>query len=186
MRKLKIGIVILVVIGFPLVSWIYLNSGLQWRIDAQEATESKGSLGSFALVTLNGDTLTQSNMAVMFYIFGSLVDSISASTLRTIHEQFAVRSDYRTISMRSELEPGSVREDLARWLDVKCLTGCEDLSQMLFTEGSTAVIVDDSLRIRGRYTLANADDVRALIRHTAVVLPIEKREKLELKRGINQ
>jgi cytochrome oxidase Cu insertion factor (SCO1/SenC/PrrC family) len=185
MRKLKIGIVILVVIGFPLISWIYLSSGLKWRLTAQEETKVKGTLGSFSLTDQKGEIYTRESITGRFYIVATLKDSLSANTLHKVHEQFAVRSDYRTIALVQAFDSTDADVD-ARWLDLRCLSGCDGLTSLLFSDGANAAIVDDSLRVRGRYVLSDTEDVRALIRHTAVVLPIDKREKLELKRGANK
>jgi len=181
-RKLKISIVVLIVIGFPLISWIYLRSGLNWRIKAQEETAVKGLINAFSLSGDDGVLISNETLLGRFYIITDAADSVAAGKLNAVHEQFAVRDDFRTICILDDLG-NSWHPSGSGWINATCETGCAELMKLLFMDQKNAAIVDDSLRVRGRYDLTNMDEVRALIRHTAVVLPIEKREKLELKRG---
>lgn len=180
MRVLRVVIVVLVLIIFPLVSWIYLSKGLKWRLGAQEETAVKATLDAFTLTTEDGETLAEADLTGQFQVIAMVPDTASARRLGEIQEQFGVRPDYATFSLQSEQIPQMPLDSAI--ISVQCMSGCEGLFALLFEEDHTAAIVDDSLRVRGRYVLSKPDDVNELIKHLAVVLPISKRDRIELKR----
>jgi hypothetical protein len=185
MRTLKIIVVLLVLIGFPALSWYYLSSGLRWRINAQEATRRKEALRNFTLVDKDSVLITSQEMAGTYYLIARPGDAAAVDHLKRVGAQFGVRHDFRTVILLPGGKEGLELNESA-WMQLTCAQGCEALNQMLFEEDYTAAIVDSSLYLRGRYHLSSMQEMRKLVEHLAVVLPIEKRERIELKRGKEQ
>ena len=183
MRTLRIIIILAVLIGFPAVSWIYLNSGLKWRIKAQDETEKGVMLEEFTLVLNDTSTMQSADLKGMFQIMAAPQDSQSWRHLRMIHEQFKARHDFRILVIDAPERVDADTSDHNTWIQARCLRGCDALREILFTDGFTSAIVDDSLYVRGRYQLAEIQEMRQLTEHMAVVLPIEKRKRIELIRG---
>jgi len=185
MRALRIVIILAILVGFPALSWVYLNSGLKWRIGAQDETAVKGMLPEFAL--MNGDSvlLSYGELLGRYFVIATPQDSQSLRHLEMINTQFHVRPDFTTLFLLPEGENAVATSDSA-WTHTSCVRGCERLREALFGSGFTAAIVDDSLRVRGRYHLSSVEEMRKLVANLAVVLPIEKRERIELKRGTNK
>lgn len=182
MRILRIVLVLLVLIGFPALSWVYLNSGLKWRVNAQNETTTKRTLRDFILIERDSITITPKELTGLFFVIAAPQDSLSFHHLNMVHTQFQVREDYRTLLLESNqnttISPGD-----STLMRVTCRLGCEGLHEALFSPDYSAAIVDDSLHVRGRYHLESLAEMRKLVEHLAVVLPIEKRARIELKRG---
>ncbi len=182
MRIFRIVIVVIVLLGFPFISWLYLRSGLQWRRQAEKETAVKGKLSDFALVGMDTAVIGPGEIFGKFCVFADPKDSTAVANLNKIQKQFGERSDFRTIYVLPSGGTPLAGTDPAV-TTARCETGCATLQQILFDSIHSAAIVDDSLRVRGRYVLSSAADVDRLVKHIAVVLPIKKRETLELKRG---
>ena len=181
MRILRLILVLAVLIGFPLGSWIYLNKGLKWRLAAQKETAVVGRLGAFSLEDQTGQAIHADDLRGRYYLLAEPGDEAGMDVIRKVHKQFSVREDYQTLVLYSGTPP--LLEADSVLTIVRCLQGCEMLEREAFEGKYAAAIVDDSLRVRGRYLLGSEDEARALVMHMAVVLPIPKREKIELKRG---
>lgn len=181
MRTIRIILIILVLVGFPALSWYYLSSGLKWRVTAQDETVKKERLGQFTLLQKDSVGLSASDLEGLFYLMVTPTDSASMQHLEMIHSQFHVRSDFKILSLSWEDNTNPTGD--STWIKAICTSGCESLRGTLFGKDYTAAIVDDSLYIRGRYHLASVVEMRKLVEHLAVVLPIDKRERIELKRG---
>jgi len=182
MRTVRIIIILLVLIGFPAISWFYLSSGLKWRINAQQETMIKEHLGNFTLVDSDSIILRSNEMHGTFYVIATPQDSQSFQHLKMVNTQFHVRKDFRTMYLLPEGEDASPQADTT-WIHVYCIQGCEALRTVLFNPDYSGAIVDDSLYLRGQYHLGSGEEMRKLVEHLAVVLPIEKRERIELIRG---
>jgi hypothetical protein len=182
MRIFRTILIVIVLIGLPALSWVYLSSGLKWRVRAQNETVSKQTLADFALIDRDSNRLSSDDLIGIFYVVATPDDSLSLKHLNMVHEQFHVREDYRTMFYESTQEMAPVALDTT-WMYVRCVTGCDTLQKKLFDPDYSAAIVDDSLHIRGRYHLSSLAEMRKLVEHLAVVLPIERRERIELKRG---
>lgn len=182
MRVLRIVLIVMVLVGFPALSWFYLKSGLKWRVNAQEETAGKETLSNFTLITPEGDTVMRQDVFGKYSVIAMPADSISAAHLGMVHAQFHAREDYETICLMPSERAAMTFHD-STWISVQCVAGCDDLMSALYAGSYSAAIVDDSLQVRGRYQLGSVEDMRKLVEHLAVVLPIEKRERIELKRG---
>jgi hypothetical protein len=68
MRTIRIILIVLVLIGFPALSWYYLNSGLKWRITAQDATAKKERLADFALLKSDSTLVSDADLWGTFYL----------------------------------------------------------------------------------------------------------------------
>jgi hypothetical protein len=181
MRVLRIIIILLVIIGFPAMSWIYLKSGLKWRVSAQDATEKKSVLADFTLLGGDSIRMTPADLLGTYYVVGRPADDISIAHLVKIHEQFHARPDFHILMIVQDSLVSQPVDTIGT--RTRCILGCEKLETLLFEDNYTAAIVDDSLYVRGRYDLTSLEQMRKMVEHLAVVLPIEKREKIELKRG---
>jgi hypothetical protein len=169
-------------IGFPAVSWIYLNSGLKWRVNAQEATQKGAMLEEFVLLNkADSSTIRTPDLRGKFHIVASPGSPDALHNLTLLHEQFSVRPDFRILLIGSSVAGDTI--SAASWVRTSCLEGCERFQELLFAGGYSSAIVDDSLYLRGKYRLEDTDDMRKLTEHMAVVLPIEKRERIQLIRG---
>jgi hypothetical protein len=114
-----------------------------------------------------------------FYLVASPADTGDIGRIRKIYTQFHVRPDFKILCLLPE---GSSLEPDPEWMRASCVGGCDALTTTLYHGKANAAIVDDSMYIRGRYDMQNAHEMKKMVEHLAVILPIDKREKIILKR----
>jgi len=183
-RYFTIFSVLLILIALPALSWLYLNKGADWRRAGLAEMANKKPL-----TQSNTELQTASGTAVIleegeFFIASNLDASKPANneTLNKLAEQFNHQGDLTFLYL------GETNVDLAEeWMQVACLESpCGDIVSQLFTENTNTALIDDSLYVRGVYDLTIPEEVLTLVEHGAILFPIEKRKKIELKRGANQ
>lgn len=182
MRILRVILILAVIVGFPAFSWYYLRSGQKWRVTAQNETQKKERFTDFALRLSDQSIMPSRELVGRYYVVAIPLDSTALRHLAMVHTQFHAREDFRMICLACGIGDVLAPEGEA-WIHAQCTSGCEPVYGTWFGGGYDAAIVDDSLYVRGRYQLNKTEDMRKLVEHLAVVLPIDKRERIELKRG---
>ncbi len=188
-RKFLVTI-ILILFLLPFVSWYYLQSGLNWRKAAQEVMH-----GTTPFPTVdynNGKGLTFSSELLEEHV--SLVCFISCTNgeeqmtvLHELYEQFKDTNKANFILLDSCQTDTISSGDVVKknWYRLPCsdsLTLCASLLNE-WPEGKTFALVDRNKVIRSYYSIATKDEKRILVEHMALLLPRERQEKVELKRG---
>lgn len=188
-RKFLVTI-ILILFLLPFVSWYYLQSGLNWRKAAQEVMH--GTTPFPSITYDNGDGLKFSNELLLEHV--SIVCFIPCNNgedqlnvLDELYEQFKETNKANFILLDScQSDASVVREPLKKnWYRIPCadsLTLCATLLNE-WPDGKTFALVDRNKVIRSYYSIATKDEKRILVEHMALLLPRERQEKVELKRG---
>ncbi len=81
-----------------------------------------------------------------------------------------------------------IDETKTGWYVFSCLDStsfCRSISSS-WPEGMTHALIDKNQVIRSYYTSGTKDEKRVLLEHMALLLPRERSEKVELKRGDNK
>lgn len=186
-RKLFITLVLLLFL-FPFISWYYLQRGLTWRKEAQQLmqgttpfpegewrdlADNKFSPEAFdqhvTLVTLAScENLTATDL---------LLDEFYGQFLESAKANFIVLD-----SCNAETWIDSTRQN---WyvFDCKMKTGiCAPLIEA-WPQGKQHALVDKNGVIRSYYSSVSKEEKRMLLEHMALLLPRDRSEKVELKRG---
>lgn len=176
MRLFRTILVVALLILFPALSWYYLQQGKDWRMTSVSEISEKTQLTVASLTTMDGDTLTPESLLGNFIIAADLSHPVKHEVLDALHDQFGERDDVLLMALTSgDAVPQG-------WLGIDCdRQDCSWLRQHLDSSANSALI-DDSLRLRRTYDLMKEDERKKLVKHTAVIVPLEKREKLELRR----
>lgn len=188
-RKFLVTI-ILILFLLPFVSWYYLQSGLNWRKAAQEVMHGKTPFP--AVDYNNGNGLKFSNELLEEHV--SIVSFISCANgedqmnvLHELYEQFKETNKANFIlldSCQTDIM-GTGDQVKKNWYRIPCsdsLTLCRSLLND-WPAGKTFALVDRNKVIRSYYGIGTTDEKRMLVEHMALLLPRERQEKVELKRG---
>lgn len=210
-RIFRIIAISVFLIGFPLVSWYYLNEGYKYRISIiKELDQNLGTIPAFQLVNQNGATISQENLpdnaVITNFIDLATIDQSKTymDILYKIQDQFDKKDDilFYTFIKGTSLE---AVQNYTKSLNIKeekqwnFLTGDdEQMEQFIatfpFPEGiqksyagnSTVAIADTSSVIRYFYDLNNTKDAGKLIEHIANLMPQAPPEEARMKRELEK
>ncbi len=188
-RKFLVTIVLILFL-LPFVSWYYLRSGLDWRKQAQQVMNGTNPFPSGSFLTTGEKPLITDEMEDYVSIISFLpcdADSSTTEILSEIYEQFKSTDKAKYILLDScGIERDSfVDGNKKNWYVLPC-SDSTNLCQQLLPEwplGKTFALVDRNKIIRSYYSTQTKDEKRVLVEHMALLLPRERQEKVELKRG---
>jgi hypothetical protein len=176
MREFRTILVVALLILFPAVSWYYLEKGKDWRMAGVAEIADKTQLSPDTLYTADGDTLSEEQIFGYYIIATDQRKPVSEEVMNALHEQFGEREDLLLLSLSRNASPPE------GWIGINCQgKDCGWLREYLVAQENCALI-DDSLRLRRTYDLSSEDQRKKLVEHTAILVPLKKRERLELKR----
>lgn len=183
MKLLKTIVILALVVGLPALSWYYLSQGADWRMEGIEAMATKTPVDltpDAGFLTAQEDLESERTFTIA--VKYPTTDQTQLDRLNLLADQFSYREDLVM------LFHGDPVENLAdEWTMSDCEEAdCSGLFATLFPEGMNAALVDDSSYLRRSYDINSQEGINSLIEHAAILFPVEKRAKLELRRGSNQ
>jgi hypothetical protein len=188
-RKFLVTI-ILILFLLPFVSWYYLKSGLNWRKQAQEIMNGTKPFPAGSFKTAGGKALSTEDLEDYVSIISFLPcgeDQASVDVLREIYSQFkGTNKAYYILLDSCGIQRDSLADDeMKNWFVLPC-NDSTDLCEVMKADwpaGKTFALVDRNKVIRSYYAIQTRDEKRTLVEHMALLLPRERQEKVELKRG---
>ena len=185
--------VILILFLLPFVSWYYLQSGLNWRKQAQVIMSGKQIFPQGEWIDQSGRKLSSSQLADHVTIVTLLSctgrESID-STIEAFYDQFKEtnKANFILLDNCSEM-PISHQDSLkTNWYVFNCndaTTLCDSL-KLNWPANKTHALIDRNKVIRSYYSESTKDEKRILLEHMALLLPRDRSDKIELKRGNKQ
>jgi len=173
----------LVLIGLPLGSYLYLKKGFSYRKDALDEMKVEGKIdwNTLGLYTAASSEKVIDPTIIVYAPFYS-EDGITelAEDFNNLHKQFGVRAEinFALAGDRSEIP------ELMRTISVK-------LRNVLYISNKQVpglaghhliYLVDSQGGIRGQYNRRDRDEMRKLVKHISILLPLEKKQQIELVR----
>ncbi len=158
-------VLLLLLVGFPLVSWIYLSDGLSFRLDAIEALQPKSALPT------PGDSLHQKGQILILY------DTAHPEALKVarVKEHFSDRGDVVFLNFPSEMEV--LQDSLEK---VMKLTGVgETWRESIFLIGQLGMI-------RRNYLLSSDSQMGDLTEHIAFLIPPDPERDFDFRREVEK
>jgi len=159
----------------PLISWYYLNRGLDYQVAARSEL---GNLGNWVLPQdedIYGNRLDPEFFKGKMLIGGVFQPSL-AKTLEKLHEQFDERDDLVFVFFSHE------NADILDLKDAKQVIWLkQDVNQ-----SEDFFLVDIKGVIRKTYDLNNVKQVKRLVEHTAILLPKKQDRELVFKRELEK
>lgn len=199
MRKaLQFAALFLLLVGLPAGSWYYLQKGLDYRL------ETMGQLtdhGDFKLLTssTSGEEEKASVRVINFLAGDEGERSQQGLLLSKLYEQFDKREDFQLVTFWdsttvSELD--RFRADYGLEEEPQCMfaplagdTWTKFIQTYEKEPGSTEhymALVDMEGNIRNFYVQQDKEKVKDLVEHIALLLPMKKQDKPELRREIEK
>lgn len=179
---------LLLLIGAPLGSYFYLNSGYNYRLETLAELKVKGEVQPFNIVidSLNG--FQDEDLKGKVTVLSNLLKSGEDQFLTDVHDQFAEREEFQMVSFGGVNESGksdkwTIIENQGAMTDafVKDLTG-----GIFELERPYHILIDTALGIRNIYQGNDETSLIQLVEHIAIILPRTKRSDIVHKNSIDE
>lgn len=157
MKYLRGLAVVFVIFVLPAGSWYYLQSGYNYRVGALQELEPKGQLIPLAKEKETKDLITDK---VTLICLCEGVSDEDMTTLKNIEEKYDSRG-FQVIRLA---------QSDADYQSLKNKYGPDPL-----------ILIDIKRQLRNTYTLS-PDDIKEVVKHIAIVIPMPSRQKIKLKR----
>lgn len=213
-RKGLIGAaaLLLLLVVFPLVSWFYLQQGLDYRISALEQLKDHGKAPAFELVNYKLDTLRrddlEGNVVVTSFINleNDTLAALYGEKLSKLHHQFDERPDLLFLqhllgkdTSAERLNAFEINYELTDESQVYFLIDGKPSVQQLAQEGYSLplegtdlmdnpymALLDTMGTIRRYYDVRDEEEIKQLVAHIALILPQIKERDLVFRREIEK
>ncbi len=202
--KIQIVLLTVILVVFPGVSWYWLNQGLDYRKTAKAELKDHGPLPAFEWRNYNGKTLFSDDLKGAFVIAGVYdlskpeLSERFGKELARLHDQFDDRKDVYFLSITgkdSTLLPAFIDQyklrDTSQCFFISATSETlKDLAGSGFrmpasdAAGSPYIAFADTASvIRNYYDVHDDGQLRRLVQHITLLLPMEKsRDELKFKR----
>ncbi len=189
-RKFIITIVLILFL-LPFVSWYYLQSGLDWRKTAQDVMNGTTPFPEGEYKDIEGDVFNADSLAyrVSIVSFASCDDSDKdrVKVLEDVYNQFkdTKKANYIVLDSCAASSSEKAINERDKWYHISCDqsgTLCDRLMQD-WPFDRTFALIDRNGVIRSYYAIHTEDERRLLVEHMSLLLPRERQEQVELKRG---
>ncbi|MFM7089457.1 MAG: hypothetical protein ACKOZZ_01475 [Bacteroidota bacterium] len=183
--------------GVPVISWYYLQTGLDYRLKALAELGNMGPMEretrvSHDKIVCSPDKIKGKVHLGIWYPDGIENETLTMKYLDELHEQFKSRSDLSFYVYSNTANPDSLSHFLKinKLYPSPIITYFSDLGvQRIYYfmkpgKGEIPVaLVDTSGMVRKHYNLASGKELTRLTEHLAMLLPIEStRDELIFKR----
>jgi len=184
--------------GVPVVSWYYLQTGLDYRLKALAELSNLGKVQMDSRVSFDNKILSASDIKSNVHVgiwFPEGIEKAEANSLihlYELHEQFKSRSDISffiytkaesTDSLMSFVKKNKFSPSPIFYFFPD--TGVQRIYYFMKPELSSVAValVDTSGSVRKHYNLVSGKELTRLTEHMAMILPIEStRDELIFKR----
>lgn len=190
-RKFLITLVLFLFL-FPFISWYYLRSGLSWRKDAQAKMDGTELVLDIPFIDVKGkkhpSSVFSENVSLVSYL-PCEQDTSWYNLVSLLYNHFKETKKANLIFLDSCSTSGIVID--SSWKKTFIMscdstpTLCDQWKES-WVEGTSFALVDRKRVIRSYYPVGNREEKKLLLEHMALLLPGERTEKVELKRGVNQ
>jgi hypothetical protein len=191
-RKFLVTIILILFI-LPFVSWYYLQRGLDWRKEAQSIMNGTEPFPTGDWTDINGRAFTpeqlEGHVSLIARIDCGQSTEIS-TTLDQFYDQFkeTKKANFIILNLCEPDTSDFGKPMRMEWFPFSCSdssTICTTLKSR-WPEGMKYALVDKRKIIRSYYPGNTKEEKRLLLEHMALLLPRDRSEKVELKRGNKQ
>jgi hypothetical protein len=187
-RNFQLLFVFIAVIGLPFVSWYYLRMGIDYRKKKLSEMKAIGALPALNLTTLTGDTAVFKTLYRKIFIIADLKNmqgeplKKTLTTVGRIHKQFDDRKDILFIVNLpaqmpvNELNAYKLNDEQQVFL-WKTNDGEVPLADFNIQKFDNAFYLVDAFRqVRRAYNAEFELDLKNLVEHCAMLIPMVKEE----------
>lgn len=190
----QIGLLLLFLVGFPVISYYYLKSGYDYRVDAMRELQEYAPLPMAPPTDIWGDSLrTGRDVVLLHFIDLENADQRDriGKYMGEIHEQFdgmervqfwAAFEPVDSMQVKAFLENYSLRDPKQyRVMRRTDFTDDFDFLEAGVTSKPFVMLSDTSGTIRNFYNLENGEELVRLVEHITYLMPPEKRRRATFK-----
>lgn len=194
-------ILLFLLIVLPLGSWYYLKNGLDYRMTTMSELKQFGTLPNFSYTTFSNATIATPNLQGKVAVVNVLdlqneqLSRTLGGILERLHDQFNERQDVYFLIHVMDTSKTTI-ENFARQYqlqdDTQCYfipTSAANLAVLPANYHLSAdslyshfTLVDTKQMVRKHYDVQDEAQVKRLVEHLALLLPLQKREELTLQR----
>jgi hypothetical protein len=196
----------MLLIVFPAVSWYYLNSGLQYRRAAMEELDDYGTFPNAPWTLADGSAISPAFLHGKMILANVLpvedqeLYQQFGRTIQKLHDQFDERNELAFLA----LVPGDSAQVYERAEAFRNAFELSDNAQIFFltvgkeklgdirsrilqpqegvNEDALFLLADTSATIRRYYDVREEADIKRLVEHIALLLPLKKDRELIFRR----
>lgn len=210
MGLLQLAGLFLLLVVFPLGSWYYLRTGLDYRLQAMQELKDYGRMPDFTLVNINDSLVSSRRFAgglAVGHFFSGNYEDLYAEKLAKLHEQFNERDDIFFLSFSADTS-ASARQRLLQFAAGNKLMDEEQCFYLAMPPGQAKAFADacrlpfeekgmslannsllffaDSLMVRGFYDMREEESLKRLVKHITLNIPPKKDKELIFEREVEK
>jgi hypothetical protein len=176
------------IVVFPLLSWLYLKGGINFRKEALAELVVKGSMSGYELKNTFGESVFTDDAIKVFSILRfTSYDSNALDNYQAYYDQFISTGN---ISFIIVTDSETVIDHPISSKVIQCIdsepenkTFLNQVSELISISSSNYIVVlDREKQIRNVYDPADKESMSALVTHSAVMIPPKSDRELEFKR----
>jgi len=170
-----IAVFVLIVI-FPLVSWMYLKKGEEWHVNTKSELENLGLVDqNLQFTNEEADTLSIDKFEGKIILYFDTDNADATRDVTYIANQFADNENIILSVNDQKYYP----EDLTKHLYTIVNGSLESVKEQ---SDDYALLFDTKHELRKQYDVLNMDELSKLIEHTALLLPYETKADIKIKK----
>lgn len=210
MGLIQLAGLFLLLVFFPLGSWYYLRTGLDYRLQAMQELQDYGRMPDFTLPNYNDSIVSASQFAeglVVGHFLSGPYEALYAGKLAKLHEQFDERDDIFFLALVADTSRAA-GDELQQFVTGN---GLGDEQQNFFLQGTpqemerlakacglpfeekgmslsenSLLFFADSLMVRGFYDMQKEEDLKRLVKHITLNIPPKKDKDLLFEREVEK
>ena len=174
MKLTRVIVVLALLVGFPLVSYLYLKSGYNFRYDALQQLKPKITVEHFEFPNLSstGNMSVDALKGKVTLVYDDSNNKASG-LLTPIYEKFSDREEFQLISLGDSIMYISNRPQLADLQQWHALEG-------IYSWEKELALIDTSGTIRNYYTFDSLS-FHSLAQHIPIIMPREVEQDIKMK-----
>jgi protein SCO1 len=202
-QKITTGILSIILVIFPLISWWNLQNGVNKRLEIKAELKNLGQLPDFNLVNQHGEPITkaqfQGNISIVSFLStqgkGAQQSLASLKKLEQFNKIDSLR--FWIVTTNPQADSAKALLQFAQNQGIKdfgkynLLTGAPEAvkkftdtygfdASVVLADVSQFALLDTTCAIRNRYD-SKMEEMARLVRHAAFIYPLKKVEKPEVK-----
>ena len=210
MGLLQLAGLFLLLVIFPLGSWYYLRTGLDYRLQEMQELKDYGKIPDFTLANYNDSLVSAERFSdglVVGYFLTGRHEKQFVEKLVKLHDQFDERDDIFFLAFATDTS----RATKERLQQFAAVNGLEDEEQNFFLRGTkdevehlakacglpfeekgmslsdnSLAFFADSLMVRSFYDLAEEESLKRLVKHITLNIPPKKDKELLFQREVEK
>lgn len=187
-KTIRILFLIMMVVIFPLVSWLYLREGIDFRKNAINEMKPVANLENLAFPVFEVEVGGKEDFPAPYYVIVELGDTDDEinNSLSGISTQLGQVPSVVLIAIIDKanqtfkFSDSWVLIDQSEALAVQLKSAGADLPG--YVAGKTVYLIDSKRQLRNIYNLTDIEQMRDFAVHAGVLLPIKNQKDLVFKR----